>query len=229
MKMLINEIIARAKIWVDVNPQVPYDECGWYKGYREDCSGFISMAWRLPQPGSTTYTLPRVSHQISKDELQPGDVLLNQWGGWTMPRSPDAHVVIFNSWVDSSHTHYNAYEENPYWNGAHYTTNIHYPFWSGYDTSDYVPMKLNALSNSTTPTPPLIPTSRQALLYSADWSNGLNGWTGSQEWSISNGELQSDGKLIAQVTDNRLSTTGKLQLEDGFCPANVSSFEVFAL
>lgn len=345
-----DEIIARVKTWVDANPQVPYDEGGWYQGYREDCSGFVSMAWGLPQPGLTTYTLPTVSHQIRKDDLQPGDILLNQWGGWTMPGSPDAHVVIFDSWVDSSHTNYNAYEENPYWNGAHYTTNIPYPFWPGYDTSDYVPMRLNSLSNSTTPTPPITPTSSQTVLYSADWSSGLNGWTGSQEWSVSNGQLQSDGtdgnghfgldaisppyrpstanyaveariqvvnsvyglgqcyvgirgrvqnpstspsyvgdgyflgfnggynaamvafeslnnapnggfdalqsqnftpgfewhtyrvefrgnqmtlfidgKLIAQVTDSRLPTTGILQLEDGFCPANVSSFQVFTL
>jgi hypothetical protein len=67
-------------------------------------------------------------------------------------------VLIFESWVDSSHTSYNAYEENPYWRGAHYTTNIPYPFWSGFDTSDYVPMRLKSLSNSPIPTTPIPPT-----------------------------------------------------------------------
>ncbi len=33
----------------------------------------------------------------------------------------------------------------------------------------------------------------KAPLYTADWSNGLNGWTGSSEWSTANGELISNG------------------------------------
>ena len=65
--------------------------------------------------------------------------------------NPDVHVVIFDSWADSRHTHYNAYEESPYYGQVNYTTNIPYPYWSGYDTSDYVPMRLNSLSNPPTP------------------------------------------------------------------------------
>jgi len=137
-------------MWVKIS--VPYNEGGWYQGYREDCSGFVSMAWVLPAPGLTTYTLPTVSHPINKDDLQPGDILLNQWGGWPVGKygSPDAHVVIFDSWADSMHMHYNAFEEDPYYGEANYTTNIPYPFWPGYDSSDYVPMRLNNLSNSPT-------------------------------------------------------------------------------
>src|SRR5207253_11405424 len=52
------DIIARAKAWVDV--PVPYDEGSLYQGYREDCSGFVSMAWQLSK-SLTTYTLPTVS------------------------------------------------------------------------------------------------------------------------------------------------------------------------
>jgi hypothetical protein len=159
------EIIARAKSWVDVNSLIPYNQRGYYQGYREDCSGFVSMAWQLmvnQQPDSlSTYTLPSVSHPINKDDLQPGDILLNQWGGWPVGTygSPDAHVVIFDSWVDKSHTHYNAYEENPFWGGVHHTTNIPYPFWPGYDSSHYVPMRFNSLSNSPAPTTvPMPPT-----------------------------------------------------------------------
>jgi hypothetical protein len=135
------DIIARAKTWVTA--KVPYNQRAWYQGYREDCSGMVSMAWGLTTSLST-YTLANVADKINKDELQPGDLLNNADGGG----DPNlAHVVIFDSWVDSSHTHYNAYEENPYWNGAHYTTNIPYAFWSGYDTSEYAPMRLRSLSN----------------------------------------------------------------------------------
>jgi hypothetical protein len=145
-------ILTRAKTWLE--PQVPYNQRGWYQGYREDCSGFVSMAWGLPT-SLTTYTLATVADPITKDELQPGDVLNNANGGG----NPNlAHVLIFESWVDSSHTSYNAYEENPYWNGAHYTTNIPYPFWPGYDTSGYIPMRLKTLSNAPAITPASTPS-----------------------------------------------------------------------
>ena len=147
-----SDIIAKAQVWVQA--QVPYNERGRFQGYREDCSGFVSMAWGLPSPGLTTYTLPSVSQQINKDDLQPGDIVLNENGGGN---SNFAHVVIFDRWVDSSHTHYNAYEENPYWGGAHYTVNIPYPFWLGYDTSEYVPMRLKTLTTPPTATATLTP------------------------------------------------------------------------
>ena len=38
------------------------------------------------------------------------------------------------------------------------------------------------------------PTPSQTLLYSANWTNGFNGWNGSSEWSAANGELRSDGR-----------------------------------
>lgn len=39
-----SEIIARARKWVTAN--VPYTIQGdEYQGYREDCSGFVTMAW----------------------------------------------------------------------------------------------------------------------------------------------------------------------------------------
>src|SRR4051794_33801069 len=60
-----DEIISVAKAWVAA--KVPYDQRQTHDGYREDCSGLASAAWGLPTPGSTTYTLPQVANQISKD------------------------------------------------------------------------------------------------------------------------------------------------------------------
>src|SRR5450759_2687295 len=71
-----DDIIARAKVWVEAH--VPYDQRGRYQAYREDCSGFVSMAWGLPASGLTTYTLPTVSQPITRDDLQLGDILNNQ-------------------------------------------------------------------------------------------------------------------------------------------------------
>jgi hypothetical protein len=158
-----DEIIARAKTWVAV--PVAYNTRGTYQDYRTDCSGFVSMAWQLTTTNNlpeslSTYTLPSVSHVISKDELQPGDILLNQWGGWAVGKmgSPDAHVVLFVSWADSAHTHYNAFEESPYYQHTHYTTDMPYPYWPGYDASDYIPMRFNNLSSSLAPAPTPDPT-----------------------------------------------------------------------
>jgi hypothetical protein len=39
-----------------------------------------------------------------------------------------------------------------------------------------------------------------ASLYTADWSSGLNGWTGSSEWSVANGELISNGHWSGNPT-----------------------------
>ncbi len=140
-----DDIMARAQSWVDAG--VTYDQEGTYNGYREDCSGYVSMAWGLATPGLTTYTLPSVASPISKDDLQPGDILLNSNGGGN---ADFAHVVLFEGWVDSSHTSYNGYEEvyaPGYYIGAHHTTNVPYPYWSGYDPQDYVPMRLNTLAS----------------------------------------------------------------------------------
>src|SRR2546423_1690568 len=68
------EIINRARTWVDA--QVPYSMSDyWSDGYRQDCSGFVSMAWGLPG-NEWTGSLGGYGTQIKKEELQPGDILL---------------------------------------------------------------------------------------------------------------------------------------------------------
>jgi hypothetical protein len=140
-----NQIIDRARSWALAH--VPYDQLQLYNGYREDCSGLVSAAWGLKQPGYTTYTLPSVAYPIQKDQLEPGDILNNRDGGGN---PEDAHVLIFVSWSNGAHTQYNAYEEDPYWGGAHYTTNIPYPFWPGYNQS-YQPMRYKDLAQAPAP------------------------------------------------------------------------------
>ena len=47
----------------------------WSDGYRQDCSGYVSMAWNL---GSNEWTgsLAKFGARIERAELQPGDMLL---------------------------------------------------------------------------------------------------------------------------------------------------------
>ncbi|MGP4051535.1 peptidoglycan-binding protein [Streptomyces sp. 2A115] len=100
------EIINRAKEWVAA--QVPYSMSAyWSDGYRQDCSGFVSMAWNL---GGNEWTgsLDKYGVRIPRDQLQPGDILL-----FHNPADPEkgSHVVLFGGWTDYTHSHYVAYEE----------------------------------------------------------------------------------------------------------------------
>ena len=64
-----------------------------------DCSGFISKCWKLPRSYSTR-ELHLVSHEISYDDLQPGDIL----------NTPNAHCVLFSGWNDGTRIRMNVYE-----------------------------------------------------------------------------------------------------------------------
>ncbi|MFD7322777.1 peptidoglycan-binding protein [Streptomyces sp. NPDC059875] len=100
------EIINRAKRWVGA--QVPYSmEKYWSDGYRQDCSGYISMAWNL-RGNEWTGSLDRFGERIDRTELQPGDILL-----FHNPANPTrgSHVTIFGGWTDYTHTSYLAYEQ----------------------------------------------------------------------------------------------------------------------
>ncbi|MGA4544987.1 FG-GAP-like repeat-containing protein [Uniformispora flossi] len=127
-----SEIISRAKVWTDA--AVPYNQSAYRDGYRTDCSGFVSMAWKLGA-SLTTDTLPTVAHPIGKEELKPGDVLLNTATG------DDGHVVIFESWVNEAHTAYSGYEEAGGSTHKAVHRNIDYPYFSGHGT--FTPYRYN--------------------------------------------------------------------------------------
>ncbi|MFD8205687.1 peptidoglycan-binding protein [Streptomyces sp. NPDC059695] len=100
------DIINRAKQWVTA--QVPYSmDKYWSDGYRQDCSGYISMAWNL-RGNEWTGSLDRFAVRIDRTELQPGDILL-----FHNPADPTrgSHVTIFGGWTDYTHTSYIAYEQ----------------------------------------------------------------------------------------------------------------------
>ncbi len=90
------KMIERAFTWWDA--QVPYSQSRWYKGYRTDCSGFISMCWET----GTSYTTADFiagggeSDRLSSyDQLAPGDALVRRANG-------AGHIVMFLGWNDSA-------------------------------------------------------------------------------------------------------------------------------
>lgn len=90
-----SQALMRAQSWLDVH--VPYSQsncfANQYGNYRTDCSGYVSMAWGLRR-SYTTSDIHLVSHQITWDDLKPGDAL-NDAG---------SHVALFVKWADAART-----------------------------------------------------------------------------------------------------------------------------
>lgn len=138
-------VMARAREWVD--KKIPYCQCNgpaeccgscpFCKQYRCDCSGYVSYSWGLPY-GYTTFTLPQVAHPISKEELQPGDVMLNT----------AEHVVLFGGWADAGHTSYHALQEpGCHTAGPHYAYSSVVPYPFNWDPSAFAPYRYNNIQN----------------------------------------------------------------------------------
>ncbi|GGZ30172.1 membrane protein [Streptomyces avidinii] len=137
-------IINRAKLWLDA--KVPYSMSEyWADGYRQDCSGYVSMVWNL---GTNEWTgsLDKFATKITKDELLPGDMLL-----FHNPADPNngSHVVIFGGWVDETRTHYVAYEQTRP-NARKLATP--YGYWS--NATKYVPYRFNGVPGGILPETP---------------------------------------------------------------------------
>ncbi|MGY4926191.1 peptidoglycan-binding protein [Streptomyces sp. 900105755] len=129
------QIINRAKTWVTA--KVPYSmSLYWTDGYRQDCSGYVSMAWGLTG-NEWTGSLDQFGTKITKEELQPGDILL-----FHNPDDPEkgSHVVIFGGWTDYTHTSYTVYEQTPPHARSQPTP---YAYWS--NSSKYVPYRYKGL------------------------------------------------------------------------------------
>ncbi|GAA2425350.1 hypothetical protein GCM10010421_10030 [Streptomyces glaucus] len=145
-KITRSEILSRAQYWVDEN--VPYNQAGYYPDpqgtkYREDCSGYVSMAWHADQ-SYTTWTLPGISTDISNSQLLAGDALNYE----------DAHVVLFGGWQDKAAGTFTYFaENNPSVLTNKYTANINGSSLAGWPTSYYQAIRYdNVVDDPAQPT-----------------------------------------------------------------------------
>jgi hypothetical protein len=132
------QILDRAESWVAAG--VPYSMTAYWKdGYRQDCSGFVSMAWGL---GVSAWTgdLADYAVRITREELQPGDILLFHN---TADPQQGSHTLIFGGWADAARTRYTAYEQSG--PGAR-TRTTPYAYWT--DSASYVPYRYKYLADS---------------------------------------------------------------------------------
>lgn len=149
------QIIARAEHWV--KKQVPYSQASWWKdgttggSYRQDCSGFVSMAWQLKE-SLTTQSLPAVANRLSGfDQLQAGDAL----------DYPAAHAVLFGGWTDKAKGEFVYYSESrPGRPARKDTANIHDSRIAGHPRTAYIPLRHKQLTTTrpTTATTSAAPT-----------------------------------------------------------------------
>ncbi|WP_406289003.1 hypothetical protein [Embleya sp. NBC_00896] len=140
-KMTRADVIARADSWVGIG--LEYSWTTTYQGYRTDCSGFASMAWKLAKPGldTTSFGPSGVTIGIGKGMLRPGDALLNEAPG------AYGHIVLFDTWVDGSQSSYWGYEFSG--SGMHYRK-VPYPYFAGYGT--FLPVRnLGIVDDPSTP------------------------------------------------------------------------------
>ncbi|MEU8776612.1 hypothetical protein [Streptomyces sp. NPDC048606] len=152
------QIIARARHWVE--RAVPYSQTRWWKdettggSYRQDCSGFVSMAWQLRE-SLTTASLPSVANRLPGfDQLEPGDALDN----------PAAHAVLFGGWTDKAKGDFVYYSESrPGRPARKDTANIHDHRIAGHPRTSYIPLRLKQLATAqaTAPAQP-VPTATRA-------------------------------------------------------------------
>lgn len=100
-----SEVLKRANHWVA--KRVPYSQQGYFQGYRRDCSGFVSMSWKL-KTSYTSRSIGAVAKRIAKSTLRPGDAI----------HTP-GHVALFAGWANKSHSRYWALEESGRGKPAH--------------------------------------------------------------------------------------------------------------
>lgn len=129
-------MINRARTWLtaDNGGPVPYSmELTWKDGYRQDCSGYVSMALGLGKPGLNTVGLAdpgsgATTRLSSVSQLEKGDLLID----YKTTDGDFRHVVIFEKWADTSHSAYWAYEQR----GTYGTTHRQLTYGIGSDNYD---------------------------------------------------------------------------------------------
>ncbi|MFE5207424.1 peptidoglycan-binding protein [Streptomyces sp. NPDC056600] len=148
-----DQMIARAQTWLTANngKPVPYSmERNWKDGYRQDCSGYVSMALALNKPGLNTVGLATnssVTKRLSSvSQLQKGDLLID----YSTTDGDFRHVVIFEKWANTAHSAYWAYEQR----GTYGTTHRQLKYGIGNDNYDpFRPVKFGGGGTAPAPAP----------------------------------------------------------------------------
>ncbi|MFD7380235.1 YncE family protein [Streptomyces anulatus] len=144
------QVIARAEHWV--KKAVPYSQSHGWKDeatgghYRQDCSGFVSMAWQL-KGSLTTWSLPGVADRLAGfSQLEAGDAL----------NYSVAHALLFGGWTDRTKGDFVYYSESRSGRPAlKESANIYASRIAGHPRTAYVPLRYKKLVSSPAPAEPV--------------------------------------------------------------------------
>jgi hypothetical protein len=136
------QILLRAQRWLD--ERVPYSQTSWWRDasgiYRQDCSGYVSMAWGLQEDiDFWTGNLNTVSHVVPAIQLLPGDILLSS-----------SHTVLFAGWADAAHTMFDYYQESHPGTNAEFVVNAPIDAFLG---AGFIPFSYDGVLGSGTQLP----------------------------------------------------------------------------
>lgn len=139
------EINQRAQYWITDHVMYSQSAYTWdvdhSRRYRQDCSGFVTMAWHA-NGDFWTGNMLSISHRISLSSLQPGDAMLKT----------QEHTALFEGWANSSHSAMNVWEESDYGKPALKTT------WGSSYFNGFIPVRYNNVSGAGGTPPPPPPT-----------------------------------------------------------------------
>ncbi|GAA1214822.1 hypothetical protein GCM10009665_00780 [Kitasatospora nipponensis] len=205
-----SEIMSRAQYWVDNQPgsydsNVTSPGPGGDFSYRNDCSGYVSMAWHLGANPWTGALFDTYSYAIDRSALQSGDIMDDY----------SEHVFLFDQWLDDSGDFsYYTFGSTPV---QHLTANINNASLDGHPNGDYSARRYNNLIEDGVAKPHPYPAGRVVSGRDADgrlesfagghdgiwhaWQTAVNG--GWSDWVNEGGP--ADAQLaIAPNQDGRL-------------------------
>lgn len=138
-KITRSEVLERSKSWVD--EKVPYSQGAWHKNkygnYRQDCSGFVSMAWNLRDSLDTGSLRPQM-RKIGKSDLKPGDAL-------HILTQSEQHIAVFIRWADDGKSRPVVREEYNWGKVAEERT------WNAGRVDKYTPMRYKNIEDDPPP------------------------------------------------------------------------------
>ncbi|MFF7590940.1 hypothetical protein ACFZCK_25985 [Kitasatospora purpeofusca] len=235
-----SEVMARANDWLARD--IPYNQGSYAtdvtgtKSYRQDCSGFVSMAWHLSNSENTDSLDNRaLTTRVALSDLKPGDALDNDPGDGSVKAS--GHIILFDHWVNKAAGQFAYIDEvNSTLNvraGVTYLTGDSSGKIAGHPANEYFGLRYNKLvADTQNPAPVSTPGAITATvtsdntahvgivgsdgsLWSTDAAYGGSGWSGN--WGKLDGSAL---KALTSVTVNNvvhvyaLGSTGKVYTKD---------------
>ena len=148
------EMMSRAQYWVDHG--VPYNQGAYYSdpegtSYREDCSGYVSMAWHLTDSLTVSYPSPLTFTDTSGNPNRTYDYGIGSFSNLQQGDAmayPNQHIWLFDSWTNKATGDFTYYAESNPNDPTHGPTaaTISADKIEGWPTSGYVALRYNNLA-----------------------------------------------------------------------------------